>query len=214
MKTKILAGDKTKETGDNSSDAFEIIKCKRKSADNKQETRQDDKKKKPKSNNDNVPKSAQKTNPKNDNDALKKSQILVKKESAHSGGVTTRSGASKNIKSRKGEEISDGNNSEDEVTSYTCNNICKETFKNYSQYKTHKISCTKIPKKFVCSKCSKGFTARCYLTQHFDFKHTNKPKKYYCKLCNKYFELEKTMNEHNRWLHNDGDYKYLCDFCN
>ena len=85
-------------------------------------------KNKPKSTNDNVPKSAQKTNPKNDNDALKKSQISVNKEAAHSGGVTTRSGASKNIKSRKGEEISDGNNSKDEVTSYTCN-ICEETFK-------------------------------------------------------------------------------------
>ena len=211
MKTEISAGDKNKETGDNSSDAFEIIKRKRKSADNK-ETRQDDKKKKQKSTNDNVSKSSQKTNPKNDNDALKKSQISVKKEAACSGGVTTRSGASKNIKSRKGEEISDGNNSEDKVTSYTCN-ICEETFKNHSQYKTHKLSCTKIPKKFVCSKCSKGFTARCYLSQHFDFKHTNKPKKYYCKPCNKYFELEKTMKEHNRQLHNDGDYKYLCDFC-
>ena len=75
MKTEISAGDKNKETGDNSSDTFEIIKCKRKSADNKQETRQDDKKKKPKSTNDNVPKSAQKTNPKNNNDALNKSQI-------------------------------------------------------------------------------------------------------------------------------------------
>ena len=105
MKTEILAGDKHKETGDNSSDAFEIIKRKRKSADNKEETRQDDNKKKPKSTNDNVSKSSQKTNPKNNNDALKKSQILVKKEAAHCGGVTTRSGASKNIKSRKGEEI-------------------------------------------------------------------------------------------------------------
>ena len=44
MKTEISAGDKNKETGDNSSDAFEIIKWKRKSADNKQQTREDDKK--------------------------------------------------------------------------------------------------------------------------------------------------------------------------
>ena len=35
MKIEILAGDKNKETGDNSSNAFEIIKRKRKSADNK-----------------------------------------------------------------------------------------------------------------------------------------------------------------------------------
>ena len=116
------------------------------------------------------------------------------------------------IQSRKTEEISDGNNSKDKVTGYTCN-VCDQTFKNHSQYKTHKMNYTKIPKKFVCAKCSKGFTAKCYLTQHFDFKHTNKPKKYYCKPCNKYFELEETMKVHNRRLHNDGDYKYLCDFC-
>ena len=143
---------------------------------------------------------------------MKKSQILVKKESSHIGGVTTRSGTSKLMKSMKTEEISDANNSEDEVTGYICN-LCDETFKNHSQYKTHKINCTKIPKKYVCPKCSKGFTAKCYLTQHYDFKHTNKPKKYYCKPCNKYFQLEKTMKEHNRRLHNEGDYKYMCNFC-
>ena len=97
MKTEISAADKSKESGDNSSDAFEIIKRKRKSADNNEETRKDEKKKKPKSNNDNVPKSAQKTNPKKDNDPVKKSLIPVKKEAAHSGRVTTRSGALKNI---------------------------------------------------------------------------------------------------------------------
>ena len=143
---------------------------------------------------------------------MKKLQIYVKKQSSCIGGVTTRSGASKMIQSRKTEEISDGNNSKDEVTAYSCN-LCVQTFENHSQYKTHKINCTKIPKKFVCLKYSKGFTAKCYLTQHVDFKHTNKLKKYYCKPCNKYFELEKTMKEHNRRLHSDGDYKYLCDFC-
>ena len=71
MKTEISATEITKESGDNSSDAFEIIKRKRKSADNKEETRQDDKKKKPRSNNDNVPKLAQKTNQKKDNDPVK-----------------------------------------------------------------------------------------------------------------------------------------------
>ena len=49
MKTEISTEDQKKETGDNSSDAFEIIKHKRKSADNKEETMQDDKKKKQKS---------------------------------------------------------------------------------------------------------------------------------------------------------------------
>ena len=71
MKTEISATEITKESGDNSSDAFEIIKHKRKSADNKEETRQDDKKKKPRSNNDNVPKLAQKTNQKKDNNPVK-----------------------------------------------------------------------------------------------------------------------------------------------
>ena len=36
MKIEILAGDKTKESGNNSSNAFEIIKSKRKSADSKE----------------------------------------------------------------------------------------------------------------------------------------------------------------------------------
>ena len=138
--------------------------------------------------------------------------MSVKKEAGRNVGVTTRSGAAKSNQRGKDVEISDDNNLDTEVTCYTCN-ICEQMFKHHSQYKTHKISCTKIPKKFVCSKCSKGFTARCYLTQHYDFKHTNKPKKYFCKPCNKYFELEKTLKEHNSQLHNDRDYKYLCDFC-
>ena len=193
----MLATEKTKGSGENLSDAFEIIKHKRKTADHKEETRQNDNKKKPQINTNNVPKSTQIMNQKNEKMAVKKSQISVTKEAACTIGVTTRSSALKNSQSINPEEISDGNNSKEEVTCYTCN-ICEQTFQNHSQYKTHKLNCTKIPKKFVCLKCSKGFTAKCYLTQHFDFKHTNKPKKYYCKLCNKCFELEMTMKEHNK----------------
>ena len=116
MKTEILANEKTKDNGDNSSDAFEIIKCKRKTADNKEDTRPDDKKKKPRLTTNKVPKSTQKIDQKKDNSAVKKSQISVKKESSCSGGVTTRSGASKMIQSRKTEEISDDNNSKDKFT--------------------------------------------------------------------------------------------------
>ena len=212
MKTETLENENGKGNGDNLSDAFEIIKSKRKNADNKEDTIKDEKKKKPRSTTNEVPKSTQKSDEKKEISEVKKSQISVKKQLSCIGGVTTRSGASKMIQSRKTEEISDGNNSEDEVTVYNCN-LCDQTFKYHSQYKTHKINCTKIPKKFVCPKCSKGFTAKYYLTQHFDFKNTYKLKKYYCKPCNKYFELEKTMKEHNRRLHTDGDYKYLCDFC-
>ena len=91
--------------------------------------------------------------------------------------------------------------------------MCDKVFPSNEKYKEHKKQCTKVPKKHVCSKCSKGFTARSYLVQHYDYHHTNKPKQFVCKTCDKDFELEKSFKEHNQRLHNKGDYKYFCDFC-
>ena len=86
-------------------------------------------------------------------------------------------------------------------------------FKDHSEYKVHKIKCTKIPKKHVCEKCAKGFNQKTLLRQHFNFRHTSKPKEFVCKLCKKAFELKKTLQEHNNRLHNSKDSKYLCDVC-
>ena len=101
---------------------------------------------------------------------------------------------------------------ESEDESYKCN-ICDKVFQSCDDYKEHKKNCTKIPKKHVCSKCSKRFTARSYFQQHYDYQHTDKPKRFQCKPCKRSFELEKTLKEHNQRLHNKGDPKYLCDFC-
>ena len=99
-----------------------------------------------------------------------------------------------------------------EAEEFTCK-ICLKTFKNYNEIKAHKLLCTKLKKKYACSVCSKGFTQKSMLEDHFDYLHTNKPKKYRCKPSNKTFEQKKVYLEHNRPLHNNSDYKYVCDEC-
>ena len=111
---------------------------------------------------------------------------------------------------------STSNNDDDseviEAEEFTCK-ICGKTFKDYNQIKAHKLLCTKLKKKYACSVCSKGFTQKSMLEDHFDYLHTNKPKKYRCKPCDKTFEQKKVYLEHNRRLHNSSDYKYVCDTC-
>ena len=80
-------------------------------------------------------------------------------------------------------------------------------------FKKHKVSCTKIKKKHCCSKCGKSFSQPSLLTQHFDYRHTDKPKKFVCTPCGISFELKKTLQEHNHQLHDAAGSKYLCDFC-
>ena len=89
---------------------------------------------------------------------------------------------------------STSNNEDDneviEPEEFTCK-ICGKTFKDYNQIKAHKLLCTKLKKKYACSVCSKGFTQKSMLEDHFDYLHTNNPKKYRCKPCNKTFEQKK-----------------------
>ena len=85
---------------------------------------------------------------------------------------------------------------EEEEDYFSCK-ICSQTFKNHNMFKKHKITCTKIKKKHVCSKCGKIFSQPSLLTQHFDYRHTDKPKKFVCIPCGKSFELKKTLQEHN-----------------
>ena len=103
-----------------------------------------------------------------------------------------------------------GNEDDDDV--FQCQ-ICNKTFTDFVQIKQHKIVCTRIKEKYVCSKCNKGFDQKAHYQQHFDYRHTNKKPQFVCEPCQKTFELKKVWQEHNRHLHNTADYKYLCDTC-
>ena len=94
----------------------------------------------------------------------------------------------------------------------TCK-VCGKTFNKHLEYRVHRQSCTKIPKKHKCPDCGKGFAQKSMMVEHHDYRHTNKPKRFVCKICNKHFELKKVFDEHNQRLHSKGDYPYLCDTC-
>ena len=108
------------------------------------------------------------------------------------------------------EQSMKGNEDDDDV--FQCQ-ICNKTFTDFVQIKQHKIVCTRIKKKYVCSKCNKGFDQKAHYQQHFDYRHTNKKPQFVCEPCQKTFELKKVWQEHNRRLHNTDDYKYLCNTC-
>ena len=113
----------------------------------------------------------------------------------------TENGKSLRSRTIKTAQPSTSVNDEDEEAiedeEFTCK-ICLKMFKNYNEIKAHKLLCTKLKKKYACSVCSKGFTQKSMLEDHFDYMHTNKPKKYRCKPCNKTFEQKKVYLEHNR----------------
>ena len=94
----------------------------------------------------------------------------------------------------------------------TCK-VCDKTFNKHLDYRVHRQSCTKIPKKHKCPDCGKGFAQKSMMVEHHDYRHTNKAKRFVCKICNKDFELKKVFDEHNQRLHSKGDYPYLCDSC-
>ena len=133
------------------------------------------------------------------------------------GGILTRS---QKAAKEKGKELSnEDTKSASEIDQekesqdfFTCK-VCQQTFSDHDIYKKHKISCTSILKKHVCSKCGKSYSQKSLLSQHFDYRHTNKPKKFVCQPCGKSFELKKSLQEHNNRLHSDSTGKYLCDFC-
>ena len=106
------------------------------------------------------------------------------------------------------EQSTKGNEDDDDV--FQCQ-ICNKTFTDFVQIKQHKIVSTRIKKKYVCSKCKKGFDQKAHYQQHFDHRHTNKKPQFICEPCQKTFELKKVWQEHNRCLHNTTDYKYLCN---
>ena len=114
----------------------------------------------------------------------------------------------------KGDEMKSASEKDDEEDKYyfSCK-ICSQTFKNHNMFKKHKVTCMKIKKKHACSKCGKSFSQPSLLTQHFDYRHTDKPKKFVCTPCGKSFKLKKSLQEYNHRLHDANGNKYLCDFC-
>ena len=94
----------------------------------------------------------------------------------------------------------------------TCK-VCDQTFNKHLEYRVHRQSCSKIPKKHKYPQCGKGFAQKSMMVEHHDYRHTNKAKRFVCKICNKDFELKKVFDEHNKRLHSKGDYPHLCDSC-
>ena len=140
------------------------------------------------------------------NTRKRKSEIIEESKDEQTKEKKTKKSAKKSTKRTSNKQ------NDDDDTYFTCH-ICAVSFKDHSEYKMHKIKCTKVPKKHVCEKCGKGFNQKTLLRQHFNFTHTSKPKEFVCKLCKKAFELKKTLQEHNNRLHNSKDSKYLCDVC-
>ena len=125
----------------------------------------------------------------------------------------SRKAAEEKSKGTSNEETKSASEFEEEVNEYFSCKVCSQSFKKHDEYKKHKMSCTNIVKKHFCTKCSKSFSQKSLLNQHFDYRHTNKPKKFICEPCGKSFELKKSLQEHNHRLHDESGQKYLCDFC-
>ena len=137
-----------------------------------------------------------------------KSLISDKKTSKKGKADKVKDKSGKEEKADKSEDIEE----KEEADECLCQ-ICNKSMSNNDNFKKHKVSCTKIPKNHVCSKCGKSFSQKTLLNQHFDYRHTNKPKRFVCHPCKRSFELKKTLAEHNRRLHNPGDAAHLCDIC-
>ena len=67
-------------------------------------------------------------------------------------------------------EDANENNEEDDFY-YHCDK-CSMKFTDWKELQKHKIDCVKVPRKFQCSKCNRGFQQKSMMDQHFDFYHT------------------------------------------
>ena len=95
---------------------------------------------------------------------------------------------------------------------YHCDR-CSQKFDDWKELQKHKLDCVKVPRKFACSKCNRGFQQKKMMEQHFDFYHTKKPKKYVCNEHNKCYVYKKSYDEHLCRDHSDGNYRFVCDYC-
>ena len=159
-------------------------------------------KKKPKNNKD-IPEYVTRSNEKS------KSQDKKGKEKSTNKSAADTKSSEREIEGTEERNVLD---EVEEDSGFNCP-FCKKTYKNYVNFKAHKIICGSKGKKVSCPKCGKGLYAKSLMEQHFDYMHTNKPKRFICKIHNKAFELKKTLDEHNMRLHNSASYKFQCDIC-
>ena len=91
----------------------------------------------------------------NQNESVNKSEI-----SESNRHMQTRSQSQVELagNENKGDEMKSASEKDDEEDKdYFFCKICSQSFKNHNMFKKHKVTCMKIKKKHVCSKCGKSF---------------------------------------------------------
>ena len=112
--------------------------------------------------------------------------------------TTNKRGKKKFVNKKPASKYDPANDDEaDDDFYYHCDK-CSQKFTDLKQLQKHKIDCVKVPRKFSCSKCNRGFQQKSVMEQHFDFYHTKKPKKYVCNEHNKCYVYKKSYDEHLR----------------
>ena len=102
-------------------------------------------------------------------------------------------------------------NDPDDFT-YPCEK-CNDTFDNQEELQKHRRYCSKIPKKYMCPKCPKGFHQKSLKDQHYHHHHTKLPPLYVCHICNRIYEFDKTLKRHNKKYHDPNAKKFVCEVC-
>ena len=117
------------------------------------------------------------------------------------------------VNKKPGPKKAKGNDEDEEDDFYYHCDKYSQKFTDWKKLQKHKLDCVKVPRKFTCSKCNRGFQQKTIMEQHFDFYHTKKPKKYVCNEHNKCYVYKKSYDEHLRRDHSDGNYRFVCDYC-
>ena len=118
---------------------------------------------------------------------------------------------SENTVGKKQRDPDDDDDEEDQFY-YYCDK-CSNKFNDWKELQKHKLDCVKVAKKFICTKCNRGFQQKTMMEQHFDFYHTNKPKCFVCNEHKKCYVFKKSYDEHLRRDHSKGKYRFVCDYC-
>ena len=149
---------------------------------------------------------ADETNQDEEGDNAEVTPIIPKKRTKKSTQKTF-------VNKKPGPKKGKGNDEDEEDDFYYHCDKCSQKFTDWKKLQQHKLDCVKVPRKFTCSKCNRGFQQKTIMEQHFDFYHTKKPKKYVCNEHNKCYVYKKSYDEHLRRDHSDGNYRFMCDYC-
>jgi len=90
-------------------------------------------------------------------------------------------------------------------------NVCRKTFTNLNNFKTHRKYTHSSYRPHQCSKCPANFKFRRHLREHTSAVHL-KLKPYVCDKCGKSFTKNENMRRH-RLRHDPGPGPYLCEDC-